>query len=274
MRADLEILEARIGHHFTDREILIRALTHSSYVNDRLPRPPEPGRRDNQQLEFLGDAVLGLVVSETLLQRFPEAREGDLSQRKATLVSATHLYCVARRLELGEFLELGRGEEMSGGRVKKTLLADAMEALIAAVYLDGGFAAGQRLIVTYVLETEDDPQLFPALVPPKTRNFKGSLVELSHSMKLPPPRYVLLKEQGPEQAKVFTVEARLGKEYTAQATGRTKKLAEQRAARALYERLRGELTQSAETEAEPGLDVTEAQIREQDLVDAPEVPKA
>jgi ribonuclease III len=272
MRVDLESIEARIGHRFHDREILVRALTHSSYVNDRTPRGVEPERRDNQQLEFLGDAVLGLVVSETLLQRFPSANEGDLSQRKATLVSATHLYCVARRLELGEYLDLGRGEEMSGGRAKKTLLADAMEALIAALYLDGGFEAAQRLIVGYVLETEDDPRLFPAPVPPKTRNFKGCLVELAHAMKLPLPRYVLLHEQGPEQAKVFTVEARIGKEYAAQAAGRTKKLSEQRAARALYERLRAEQPEGNGGEPERGLDVTEAQIREQDLADS--VPEA
>src|SRR5580704_8440067 len=138
MRADLDALEAAAGHRFADREILRRALTHSSHVHEQVLVDGEAASRDNEQLEFLGDSVLGFLISEDLMKRHPEAAEGRLSKLKAHLVSAAWLHEAARRLRLGEYLELGRGEEMSGGRAKKTLLVDALEALIAAIYLDGG----------------------------------------------------------------------------------------------------------------------------------------
>ncbi len=137
MRAELESLEARLNYRFSDPAILLRALTHSSHANEARTSPGS-SRHDNEQLEFLGDSILGFLVAEALMERFPEYHEGELSRVKAHLVSAAHLYGVARRLDLGSHLELGRSEEMSGGRAKKTLLVDALEAVIAAMYLDGG----------------------------------------------------------------------------------------------------------------------------------------
>src|SRR5262245_14630489 len=136
MRAEQATLEERIDYHFSDPELLRRALTHSSLANES--RSSGSPLTDNEQLEFLGDSVLGFLIAEALVRRFPDHSEGELSRQKAHLVSAAHLHGVARRLELGSHLELGRSEEMSGGRAKKTLLVDALEALIAAIYLDGG----------------------------------------------------------------------------------------------------------------------------------------
>ena len=172
------------------------------------------------------------------MQRNPELHEGDLSRQKAHLVSAAHLHGVARRLELGNYLELGRSEEMSGGRAKKTLLVDALEALIAAVYLDGGTEAARALIFSHVLDApfagdeEAGTDIQPAIT-----NFKSALQELAQARKLPQPRYAIVRERGPEHSKLFTVEVRVGKEWTGQAEGRTKKIAAQRAARGLFERL-------------------------------------
>src|SRR5260370_26378923 len=138
MQPDVESLEQRTGYRFRDRTILDRALTHSSHVHEKTIVEGYDTLRDNEQLEFLGDSVLGFLISESLVQRFPGHPEGPLSKMKAHLVSAAHLFGAAQTLELGQYLVLGRGEEMSGGRTKRTLLVDALEALIAAVYLDGG----------------------------------------------------------------------------------------------------------------------------------------
>ncbi len=137
MGAELENLESALGHRFQNREILMRALTHSSRVHEQHAGWADDAPADNEQMEFLGDAVLGFLISEALVARFPSYPEGRLSKLKAHLVSAAHLYVVARRLELGQYLFLGRGEEMSGGRAKRTLLVDCLEALIAATYFDG-----------------------------------------------------------------------------------------------------------------------------------------
>jgi ribonuclease-3 len=238
MRADLEILEARIGHRFSDRELLCRALTHSSLANETRAAHGSP-LHDNEQLEFLGDSVLGFLIAEALVCRNPEYREGELSRLKAHLVSAAYLHGVARRLDLGSYLDLGRSEEMSGGRAKKTLLVDALEAVMAAIYLDGGIEAVRTFVETHVLDApfvgdeEAGTDIQPAIT-----NFKSALQELAQSRKLPQPRYAIVRERGPEHAKTFTVEVRVGKEWTGQADGRTKKIAAQRAARGVYERLR------------------------------------
>ena len=136
MSADLGILEKALGHSFRDRELLERALTHKSKIYEKSAEGQTAA--DNEQLEFLGDAILGFAVSESLVRRFPAFPEGRLSKLKAHLVSATHLYAVAQSLQLGDYLLLGRGEEMSGGREKKALLSDAVEALIAALCLEAG----------------------------------------------------------------------------------------------------------------------------------------
>jgi ribonuclease-3 len=237
MRAELAALESRIGHHFSNRELLRRALTHTSFANEARTGQGSP-LDDNEQLEFLGDSVLGFLAAEALVERNPQSREGGLSGQKAHLVSAAHLHGVARRLDLGSFLDLGRSEEMSGGRAKKTLLVDALEALIAAMYLDGGIQPARAFVAAHILDApfaaDEDAGTD---VQPAIANFKSALQELAQARKLPQPRYVIVRECGPEHAKTFTVEVRAGKEWTAQAEGRTKKTAAQRAARAVYERL-------------------------------------
>lgn len=238
MRADLDALEAAIGHRFVDRGILHRALTHSSHVHEQTLAGGESAARDNEQLEFLGDSILGFLISEDLLQRHPEAPEGRLSKLKAHLVSATWLYEAAQRLCLGEYLVLGRGEEMSGGRAKKTLLVDALEALIAAVYLDGGMQPARAFIRTFVAEpgaSEAGPAGEQAAQ--NLSDYKSALQEFAQARHLPPPRYVIVRERGPEHSKTFTVEARVGREWIGQAEGNTKKSAAQKAARDVYQRL-------------------------------------
>jgi ribonuclease-3 len=246
MRAELASLEARIGYRFSDPELLRRALTHSSLANETRAGPGSPSD-DNEQLEFLGDAVLGFLVSEALVLRHPDFREGELSRLKAHLVSAAHLHGVARRLDLGAYLELGRSEEMSGGRAKKTLLVDGLEAVIAALYLDAGPEPVRRFVTAHVM---DAPVSAGAEVPPVIADFKSALQELAQSRKLPQPRYSIVKERGPEHSKTFTVEVRAGKEWTGQAEGRTKKIAAQRAAREVYDRL---LREAAEPPGSPEL---------------------
>ncbi|HLK67687.1 MAG TPA: ribonuclease III [Bryobacteraceae bacterium] len=237
MRADTASLEVEIGYHFSNSELLRRALTHSSLANESRTGPGSP-LNDNEQLEFLGDSVLGFLIAEALVRRFPEYREGELSRLKAHLVSAAHLHGVARRLDLGSYLELGRSEEMSGGRAKKTLLVDGLEAVIAAVYLDGGLEAAHTFVSVHVLDapvaSDEDAGTD---IQPAITNFKSALQELAQSRRLPQPRYVIVKERGPEHSKTFTVEVRVGRDWTGQAEGRTKKVAAQRAARGVYERL-------------------------------------
>ena len=236
--ADLEALETAIGYRFRDREILQRALTHSSHVHERTFSDPQPGLRDNEQLEFLGDSVLGFIISESLVARFPEYPEGRLSKMKAHLVSATYLYEVAQRLELGRYLQLGRGEEMSGGRTKRTLLVDGLEAFIAAVYLDGGLEVTRDFVCRFVIgDVPGEKVLLDERLPDQLVDFKSALQELAQARKLPQPRYSIVKERGPEHSKTFTIEVRMGRELAGQAEGYTKKSAAQKAAREIYEKL-------------------------------------
>jgi ribonuclease-3 len=237
MRAELALLEARLNYRFSRPELLHRALTHSSAAHEAHVGPCSPDQ-DNEQMEFLGDSILGFLTSEALVQRHPEYREGELSRLKAHLVSATHLYGVARRLDLGSYLELGRSEEMSGGRAKKTLLVDALEALIAAIYLDGGAVPVRDFVAAHVLDAAPcDDLAMDSEVQSSITNFKSALQELAQSRKLPQPRYAIVRERGPEHSKTFTVEVRVGKEWTGQAEGATKKLAAQRAAHLVYQRM-------------------------------------
>jgi ribonuclease III len=237
MPAEPASLEIRLNHRFSDPELLRRALTHSSLAYERHSASGAP-LDDNEPLEFLGDAVLGFLVSEALVRRHPEHREGELSVQKAYLVSAAHLHGVARRLEIGAHLELGRGEEITGGRAKKNLLVDALEAVIAALYLDGGIDVAREFVTTHILDAvfAGDEESGTDIQLPIT-NFKKALLELSRSRKAPEPHYGVVRVQGPEHAKTFTIEVRIGKDWSAQAEGRTKKAAAQRAARGLYERL-------------------------------------
>jgi ribonuclease-3 len=240
MRAEPASLELRIDYQFSHAELLRRALTHSSLANESHTGASSP-LNDNEQLEFLGDSVLGFLVAEALVRRFPEYREGELSRLKAHLVCAAHLHGVARRLDLGGYLELGRSEEMSGGRAKKTLLVNALEAIIGAIWLDGGLEAARGFVAAHVLDApfsgdeEAGTDIQPAIA-----NFRMALEEIAQAHKLPQPNYSIVREQGPQHSKTFTVEVRVGKEWTGQADGRTKKIAAQRAARGVYERLRQE----------------------------------
>ncbi len=242
MRAELATLEIKVAHRFSEPELLRRALTHSSLANETRNGSGDP-LDDNEQLEFLGDAILGFLISEALVLRYPGHREGDLSRQKAHLVSAAHLHGVARRLDLGAYLELGRSEEMSGGRAKKTLLVDGLEAVIAAIYLDGGLEAARTFVNDHVLDAplaiDEDAGTD---IQPAIANFKSALQELAQARHLPQPRYNIVRERGPEHSKMFTVEVRVGKDHTGQADGRTKKVAAQRAARAVYERMMREDT--------------------------------
>jgi ribonuclease III len=250
MLPEMENLEAVIGYRFEDREILHRALTHRSHVHEHgRPLDAIPALLDNEQLEFLGDSVLGFVVSEHLVRSFPSFSEGRLSKLRAHLVSAVHLYSVARNLGLGEHLRLGRGEELSGGRSKRTLLVDALEALIAAIYLDGGFETAREFVNRFISipglaadNTEGDQGA------PTPADYKSALQELAQARKLPPPRYLTVKEQGPEHAKTFTVEVRLGREWSGQAEGLSKKSAAQNAARDVLAKLGQEGTSGGRAE--------------------------
>ena len=233
--ADLGTLEEAIGHVFRNAELLQRALTHKSRIHEQ---PSEnPALADNEQLEFLGDAILGFVVSECLVRRYPSAPEGRLSKLKAHLVSAARLYEVAQTLSLGDFLILGRGEEMSGGRAKKALLSDAMEALIAAIYIDAGddgMSAARLFIESHVVGSFTVKE---GSVDGAVEDYKSALQEMAQSLKLPPPRYFIVGEDGPEHSKTFTVEVRVGKDWTSQARGLSKKAAGQKAAESVLQQL-------------------------------------
>jgi ribonuclease III len=220
----LAALEAKVSYQFRDRELLRRALTHRSRAFEGAP---EDTIGDNEQLEFLGDAILGFLVSEVLVARHPTFPEGRLSKLKAYLVSANYLHEAAQALELGEHLFLGRGEELSGGRAKRALLANAMEALIAAMYLDGGMKIVRPFVEEHVLREFDSARGEDESL---VVDYKSALQEFAQTLNLPMPRYIVVREEGPEHRKTFTVEARVGSECNERADGTSKKAAGQRAA--------------------------------------------
>ena len=222
LSADLQALEARLGHKFTRPDLLRRAVTHSSMSG--------PGREDNQRLEFLGDRVLGLVMAEALLQGDRVASEGVLAPRFNALVRKETCAEVARTVGLGEALKLGRSEQMSGGRRKLALLGDAMEAVIAAVYLDAGFETARAL----VLRLWEDRI---AAVDEDAKDPKTALQEWAQARGMLPPDYVETARSGPDHAPQFTIEARLANGESATATAGNKRQAEQEAARVLLGRL-------------------------------------
>lgn len=241
---DIAGLETALGYRFRDPSLLVQALTHSSQAREMESQSSGDAKyrvRDNEQLEFLGDSILSLVTSEELFRRFPDFREGELSKLRAHVVSEKHLLLVARQLQLGDHLRLGRGEEKSGGRAKTALLADAVEAVLAAIYLDGGFEEAREFVRRAVLGPElDNVERLGGLLP--VLDFKSALQERTQGLGLPQPTYVLVKETGPEHRKTFTVEARVAQKeaktgLASQAEGATKKAAEQDAARQLLESL-------------------------------------
>lgn len=218
----LEVLVEKIGHTFNQPALLEQALTHSSFANES----KEVGV-NNERLEFLGDAVLDVVISEQLLQRLPEAPEGALSKLRSFLVSTPHLAKVGRELGLGAYLQLGRGEEKSGGRSKRGLLADAVEALIAALYLDGGLEAARAFALRFVAGEE---ALAAAEANLPVDNYKSALQELLQHRRLPAAAYQTMEALGPPHDRTFRVEAVISGIARAEGSGRTKKSAEQAAA--------------------------------------------
>lgn len=245
---DIAALEETLGYHLSRPDLLVQALTHSSQARELESAAAGSERRvgDNEQLEFLGDAVLGLVTSEELFQHFPGFREGELSKLRAHLVSERHLIRVAEELELGHYLRLGRGEEKSGGRGKTTLLVDALEAVLAAMYLDGGLEVARKFIVQRIVAPELKRMDLEGRAALPITDYKSALQETMQAKGYPQPAYVLVKEEGPEHKKTFTVEVHLRPTGSAgalkgalvgRATGSTKKRAEQDAARQALELL-------------------------------------
>lgn len=219
---ELQAFEQRIGHKFARPELLQRAVTHASVSSST--------RKDNQRLEFLGDRVLGLVMATALLEHDKTATEGQLAPRFNALVRKEACADVAREIDLGAVLKLGRSEMMSGGRRKQALLGDAMEAVIAAVYKDAGFEAAAEMILrlwgSRIHQVEAD-----------ARDAKTSLQEWAQARGQNPPSYVEIARSGPDHAPVFTIAARLQDGTEAQATAGSKRQAEQAAAKALLDRL-------------------------------------
>ena len=261
---DRAALEDALEHRFQGRALLEQALTHSSFAREAESQTPTgtsadtPG--DNEQLEFLGDAVLSFVVSQELFRRFPAYAEGDLSKLRAHIVSARALVRPARQLEIGKYLRFGRGEERSGGRTKSALLVNALEALLAALYLDAGLEKAQRFIVSAILQPalEELQKQGNSTLP--VTDYKSALQEIVHASGRPQPRYSLVKEQGPEHRKVFTMEVHIpapfggGEAFVSRAEGRTKKHAEQGAARRAWEYLQSLQASSTAVTATPVAD--------------------
>ncbi len=222
LRDEFEGLQRRIGYRFKDRGLLEHALTHRS----RAAEDASGGVVDNESLEFLGDAVLGFVVADALFRQYPDSNEGQKSKIKAAVVSTQSLARHAERMRLGDHLILGRGEEKTGGRNKQALLADAYEALIAAVYLDGGLEAAAVFLRRELGEAID-----AASEPSFAQDFKSALQERLQALGRPLPEYRVSGEAGPDHRKTFSVEVVVGTDVLGTATGKAKKEAEQEAAR-------------------------------------------
>jgi ribonuclease-3 len=221
--ADIRAFMVRLGHDFQRPELLLRALTHGSIGS--------PTRPDNQRLEFLGDRVLGLVISEALFSADMQASEGQLAPRYNSLVRGETCADIARQIGLGDVLKLGRSEMLSGGRRKEALLADAMEAVLAAIYLDAGLEAARQVILTHWAARLSS-------VAHDARDAKTALQEWAQAQGMPPPVYEQTDRSGPDHAPVFLITVRLADGREAQARGAgTKRSIEQAAAQALLDRL-------------------------------------
>lgn len=223
----MQAIEERIQYGFSNKSLLLNALTHSSYANENRGRSCE----SNERLEFLGDSVLGLVVADALYGRFPDMPEGRMTRLRAQLVCEESLHHVATQIGLGEYIRLGKGEEHTGGRTRTSILADAVEALIAAMYLDGGMEVSRAFITRYIL-TALDGQM------PGFGDSKTELQELVQRKSGSVLAYELLSESGPDHDKTFTSQVSLNGKPIGSGSGRTKKEAEQAAARAALRDLR------------------------------------
>jgi ribonuclease III len=210
----------RLGYRFRDESICEMALTHKSWLNER----PLERRDDNERLEFLGDAVIALVVSDLLMRRFPDHPEGELSKKRAALVNEAGLAQVAERLTLGQWIFLGRGEEQAGGRQKRSILADALEALVGAVYRDGGFQSAYEVAERLFAVSLDGAGTAAE------RDFKSRLQEISQARLHLAPTYAVIAQVGPDHDKTFEVAILLGGREYGRAQGKSKKEAQQNAA--------------------------------------------
>jgi len=215
---DLKELEGKIGYTFKDKTLFKQALTHSSYANEHR----HEGLKDNERLEFLGDAVLELISSDFLYKKFPQIPEGELTKKRASLVCEPSLAYCAREFGLPEFLLLGKGENMTGGRNRDSIVSDATEALLGAIYLDGGFSNAKKFVLNFILNDIEHKQLF--------YDSKTILQELVQEKGLQPIEYVLTGEEGPDHDKCFTVVVQVNGQVVGNGTGHTKKAAEQAAA--------------------------------------------
>lgn len=221
-------LEFELAYKFNNAALLQQALTHSSHANEK-----SAGEGDNEQLEFLGDAVLGFLVSDFLVRAHPGLTEGQLSKLKGFFVSSANLVKYAERIDLGAYLQLGKGEEKTGGRTKQALLVDAFEAIIGAIYLDGGIEEVRRMMLRFFEPQIDDVQQSERQV----ADFKTELQEQLQARHLPRADYILTSEDGPDHQKLFTVDVIVDGDTVARGIGLTKKAAEQAAARQALERV-------------------------------------
>ena len=234
-------LERALEFEFRNKDLLHQALTHSSYAYEH----PESGWSDNEVLEFLGDSVVGLAVADFFCAAYPQLAEGDLSKFKSTAASTLALSDLARKIRLDKHILLGRGEEKSGGRKKRTILAGAFEALMGAIYLDQGFQAAKDIIIRLLRSS------FKKIKGPEVmiNNYKSALQEHFQKENLSPPFYKLIMENGPDHRKNFVVEVCIGSRALAKAKGRSKKSAEQKAAQKALKSLLGKKMKAISEEA-------------------------
>jgi ribonuclease-3 len=239
----IDVLQSDLGYAFKDEGLLRQAVTHSSHANEQ-----SRGVRDNEQLEFLGDSVLGFLVSDYLFRAYPNLTEGQLSRLKGFFVSSANLVKYAERVRLGDYLHLGKGEEKTGGRTKQALLVDALEAVLGAIYLDGGIEDARRVMLSFL-----EPQLGD--VPESDRqltDFKTELQEQLQARQLGRAEYVVMSVDGPDHQKLFTVEVVLDGASVGHGAGLTKKAAEQAAARQALERIWSSPAKSSEALTQNG----------------------
>ncbi|RJP86741.1 MAG: ribonuclease III [Desulfobacteraceae bacterium] len=222
---NLSLLETNLQYAFRSRDFLERALRHSSFVNEH----PDKEIENNERLEFLGDSVLNMVISHLLMKQFPRLNEGDLSKIRSSLVNESQLAMIARKIHLGDFIRLGKGEMNSGGQDKASILADGFEALMAAVYLDGGFDNVFEVITAHF------SGLFDIIASSEeNQDFKSRIQEIAQATVKLQPEYRVINESGPDHDKTFEVELVVGS-ISAQGTGKSKKAAEQAAAKQALE---------------------------------------
>ena len=221
---NLEEFQGKIRYYFNDKELLIEALSHSSYANEK-----RKGRNSNERLEFLGDSVLSIVVSQYLFEHFTHLPEGELTKIRASLVCEKSLYKFAKQIDLGEHILLGKGEENTGGRERVSILGDAFEAVIAAVFLDGGLEAAKRHILKFIPKDIDDRK------PVSFSDHKTILQEIIQKNPEEKVEYKLVGQSGPDHNKAFKVQVRLNSNVIGTGIGRSKKEAEQMAAKEALE---------------------------------------